>query len=498
MATSGRAAGILLHISSLPSKSGIGDLGDEAFRFADFLQRSGQTFWQILPLSPITSDQAWSPYSSCSTMAGNILFISLDYLVAENILSRKDLITYPTGIINFARVSEFKLKVLKKAYGNRTGRKNDSFHLFCKKESWWLDDFAMYMVLKSVHENEPWYRWPQKIRSRERQALARFAEEHAAEIDREKWYQYIFHTQWMSLKHYCNNMGIRIIGDLPFYVAHDSADVWANQEIFRLKRNGEMLGVAGVPPDYFNDEGQLWGMPVYNREVLKKDKYDWWVSRLRKNIEVVDYLRLDHFRAFAAFWEVPASHKNAIKGKWKQGPGDDLFRILKNTFGPLPFIAEDLGDVDESVFSLRDKYNLPGMKVLQFGFGDNIAVSDHIPHNYGKHFIAYTGTHDNNTTRGWYRRDMKREGRKRINNYFGGSVTEQNIHDKMTRLAFGSVADVAIIPMQDLLGLDEKARMNVPSSTKGNWTWRMPPAWKSGKLERWLLNLTQVYGRVQA
>jgi 4-alpha-glucanotransferase len=495
---SDRAAGVLLHISSLPSKIGIGDLGEWAFRFADFLHRSGQTFWQILPLSPTTAEQSWSPYSSYSSMAGNIMFISLEQLFSEGLLSKRDFLpgAHSHRRSDFKKILSFKEDLLKKAYQNSLSQGHSEFESFRRTQSFWLDDFAMYVVSKTANKNLPWYQWPNSLRSRNENAIRKFVQDHAEDLNRVKWYQYIFDKQWKALKSYCNGLGISIIGDLPFYVAHDSVDVWSDQEVFKLKKSGTMAGVAGVPPDYFNSDGQLWGMPVYNWDVLKKRKFDWWINRLRKNMELVDCLRLDHFRAFDKFWEVPANDKNAIGGKWKAAPGKELFYALREKFGSLPFIAEDLGDVDEKVFDLRDEFELPGMKVLQFAFNDHMAASPHIPHNFEKNFAVYTGTHDNNTSRGWFRREVKSDVKGQIKKYFGQPITDKNIHIKMIQLAYASVADLCIIPMQDVLGLDEKSRMNVPATTAGNWQWRMSSIKDAKRQEKWLRNLAELYGRL--
>jgi 4-alpha-glucanotransferase len=497
---SDRAAGVLLHISSLPSKLGYGDMGETAFRFADFLYRSGQTYWQILPLSPTTAGQSWSPYSTYSTMAGNIMFISLDQLISDGLLSHRDLsaATRSIKLNDFKEILSLKEKLLSRAYENSLFGDRSEFNLFCKTQAYWLDDFAIYVVLKSVNNNLPWYQWPKKYSSKDPKAIKEFAGDRAEGIDRVKWCQFIFDKQWKSLKKYCNSLGVFIIGDLPFYVAHDSADVWGKREAFRLKTNGDMIGVAGVPPDYFNEEGQLWGMPVFDWTNLEKSKFDWWINRLQKNMAWVDVLRLDHFRAFDKFWEVPANHKNAINGKWKAAPGEDFFHLLRKKCEALPFIAEDLGDVDEHVFNLRDKFELPGMKVLQFAFDENIARSPHIPHNFSENFVVYTGTHDNNTSRGWFKREVKPEGKQRIKNYLGQPVTDKNIHIRMIQLAYASVAKICIIPMQDVLGLDGKSRMNVPASTTGNWQWAMTSIKDAERQEKWLRKLAEQYGRLRS
>jgi 4-alpha-glucanotransferase len=492
-----RSAGILLHISSLPSSFGIGDLGNAAYNFADFLNRAGQKYWQILPLTPIDAAQSFSPYSSVSSMAGNIWLISPEKLLAEGYLTSEDIANASipnTGKVSYAKVIQVKSKLLTKAFKNQKSERKAAFEAFCNREAYWLDDFAVYMALKNAHKSQPWYEWPEAYKQRNLKSLLKFSSENQSEIAFIKWQQYIFFHQWKNLKRYCNDLNIQILGDLPFYVAYDSVDVWSRQEIFKLNKNGSMAGVSGVPPDYFNEDGQLWGMPVYRWDVLKDQGYDWWIRRIRKNIELVDLLRLDHFRAFADYWEVPAKEKTAVRGEWKTGPGEHFFSVMKQEFGKLPFIAEDLGEITDSVYKLRDKFRFPGMKVLQFAFGGEFETSDHIPHNYSPNFIVYTGTHDNNTTRGWYRKELKAKIKDDIALYANSAVTEKNIHATMIRMVYASVGKTAVIPMQDVLGLDESARMNVPASTTKNWQWRLPSE-DYMKEEGWLKQLTALYNR---
>lgn len=493
-----RSAGILLHITSLPSSFGTGDLGSEAYTFADFLNRAGQKYWQILPLTPIDGAQSYSPYSSVSSMAGNVWLISPEKLYEEGYLTKEE-ITVSTGVkkdkVSYAKAIQLKSKLFAKAFKNNKAQRKAAFEAFCDREAYWLDDFAVFMALKTFHKNKPWYEWSDLFRQRNLKSLLRFSSENQTEINFIKWMQFIFFHQWKNLKRYCNDLNVQILGDLPFYVSYDSVDVWSRQEIFKLNKNGSMAGVAGVPPDYFNDEGQLWGMPVYRWDVLKDQGYDWWIRRIRKNMELVDLLRLDHFRAFADYWEVPAKEKTAVRGEWKAGPGEHFFTVLKQEFGKLPFIAEDLGDISPMVYKLRDQFRLPGMKVLQFAFGDNFEKSDHIPHNFSPNFFAYTGTHDNNTTRGWYRKELKAKVREDLKLYANSAVTEKNIHETMIRMTYASVARTAIVPMQDILGMDETARMNVPASTKQNWQWRLTSG-DYTKEEAWLRQLATLYNRV--
>lgn len=500
---SGRSAGILMHITSLPSAYGIGDFGPEALKFADFLHRTHQRYWQILPLNPAGKAEGYSPYGSISSMAGNTLLISPELLAKMRLLSPRMAKNYRlpcTDRVAYEEAEEAKSVLLEHGYRrfvkNGTALLKHQFLQFCKKESYWLEDFALYAVLKQAHNNLPWYQWPESFRSRHQNELRRFSNEHPDQLSKVKWLQFIFSIQWMHLKAYCDTRNIRLFGDLPFYVNYDSADVWAHPSIFKIDSKGRILGVAGVPPDYFNDNGQLWGMPVFRWNVLRKKNYAWWVQRIRKNFEHFDLVRLDHFRAFADYWEVPARSKTARPGKWKKGPGADFFNVLEKALGKRPaFVAEDLGDINERVYKLRDEFGFPGMKVLQFAFGDNMPSSDYIPHNHKVNFIVYTGTHDNNTTNGWFRQQAGKTERRNLQRYTGNVVNEKNVHQVLSRMAYASVARVAILPIQDILGLGERARMNVPASIRGNWQWRLKPGMLSLAVEHQLTDWTYLYNR---
>ncbi len=492
-----RSAGILMHITSLPSTSGAGDMGQEAYAFANFLHRSNQRYWQILPLTPVSSTQGYSPYSSTSAMAGNALLISIEKLIEEGWLSGSQKLPAPTKSatkVDFEKTWNRKILLLKKAYSNFVSHLRPAFESFCDREAFWLDDFALFTALRD-HFGKPWYKWPVNFRQRKLRYLLDFTVKNQEVIRFVKWQQFIFFRQWTNLKRYCHDLNISIIGDVPFYVSYDSVDVWSRPEIFKLKEDSAMDLVAGVPPDYFNKNGQMWGMPVYHWHVLKDLGYDWWIKRLKKNLEVADVLRLDHFRAFHDYWEVPAGHKTAIKGQWRPGPGYHFFETLRQEFGRLPFLAEDLGDISPGVRQLRKQVGLPGMKVLQFAFGNSMALSEHIPHNFERDFFVYTGTHDNNTTVGWFTKDASAEVRQQVGLYMNQDATEKNIHERLIRLAYASVAKVAIIPLQDVLGLDERARMNVPASTYGNWTWRLLPEQLAEKETAWLRDMARLYNR---
>lgn len=497
-----RGAGVLLHITSLPSRFGIGDLGPEANGFADFLHHSGQRYWQLLPINPTEAGQGHSPYSSTSSRAGNVLLISPEPLVKDGLLSNEFIKQYqlPNETkIDYDLAERVKTEVFQKAWtrfraGSSTALQSD-FERFKKEEQAWLFEFALYTVLKQQHNGKPWYEWPQKYKARAPEALQQIAAMHEEEIEKQQWLQFLFARQWQALKTYCNARNIQLIGDLPIYVSYDSADVWANKKIFKLDENGNRLGVAGVPPDAFSEEGQLWGMPVYDWTVLREQNYGWWVERLRKNRHLFDVIRLDHFRAFADYWEVPAGDETAKNGTWKKGPGAPFFESVKAQLGELPFIAEDLGEINDAVLQLRDAFQLPGMKILQFAFGADFTTSDYVPHNYTQNFIVYTGTHDNNTTRGWFRQEATDETKLNLEHYLGMPVTEANVTHLLCRLAHASVAKTVILPMQDVLELDESARMNTPASGTGNWGWRLLPGQTTKQAGQQLRDWTHLYNR---
>lgn len=495
-----RGAGLLLHISSLPSAFGIGDLGPEAYRFADFLAASRQRYWQLLPINPTEAGQAHSPYSSTSSHAGNRLLISPEGLVAAGWLSSMDLegLQQPQlGKTDYAVAESVKHTLLAKAFQNfrqqEAGQKE--YGAYCDRQRGWLDDFARYSVLKQRFGGKPWYEWASSYKMREPEALARLDEEAATELAQVRFEQYVFETQWQALKQYAEERGIRFIGDLPFYVSYDSVDVWAQRALFRLDAEGARMGLAGVPPDAFSADGQLWGMPVFDWAALKERDYDWWVERLRRNTELFHLVRLDHFRAFAAYWEVPAGAATAKEGSWMTGPGAPFFESVRTHLGTLPFVAEDLGDIDDDVLQLRDAFGLPGMKVLQFAFGNDLPRSPHIPHNYGAHFFAYPGTHDNNTALGWYRLDCDEATRQRLHEFAGRQLSENEVPPYLCRLALSSVAETAILPVQDLLGIDELGRMNTPASGENNWSWRLLPGQLTREARRRLRQWTELYNR---
>lgn len=497
-----RGAGILLHITSLPSDFGIGDLGPEAYAIADFLYRSGQKYWQTLPLNPVEGGQGHSPYSATSSSAGNILMISPQLLGNAGLIDENDLPLYhlpSKSMIDYVQTEKLKLQLLDKAwenYNNITRPATDlAFRDFCTREHKWLHDYSQYAVLKELNNGKPWYEWGDDFKQRDEKTLMAFAIEHQHKITKAKWLQFIFASQWFALKERCNDLHIQLVGDLPFYISYDSADVWANREIFAINEAGQRTGIAGVPPDLFSKDGQLWGMPVFNWQVLKSRNYDWWIDRLEKNKQLFDLIRLDHFRAFSSFWEVPASESTAKIGEWKSGPGAHFFRVALKKLRTLPLLAEDLGDIDEAVHTLRDEFDFPGMKVLQFAFGDNFPFSEHLPHNYTKNFFVYTGTHDNNTMLGWYRNETNGDTRRKLTKYTGQPLTEANVHTVLSQLAYASVADTVILPLQDLLGLDEKNRMNIPAMAGSNWLWRLMPKQLNEDIETTLKEWMYIFER---
>lgn len=498
-----RCAGILMHVTSLPSAFGCGDLGPAAYQFIDFLHQTRQTYWQILPLTPTSKQNFHSPYSSHSAMAGNPLLISPEMLVHDGLLSEEDIVQLRlpvTETCDFDSALQIRIEVVSKSWerfrASDVSTIHKTFQEFITTENYWLHDYALFTLLKKHHSGAPWHEWIAKYKTRHEPSLRQFAEDHAEEILKIKWEQFLFDKQWKSLKNYCEKKEIKVLGDLPFYMVNDSVDVWVNPDIFSLDENLNSTEIAGVPPDYFNANGQLWGMPVYNWERLKERGYDWWIQRLKKNMNHVDVLRLDHFRAFADYWSVPASEKTAINGEWKKGPGTDFLDAVQHTIGSLPFIAEDLGDINEDVHTLRDQFNLPGMKVLQFAFGDDLASSEYAPHNYKTdNYFVYTGTHDNNTSHGWYKHELTREQRQKFDKYVGHDVRERSAPHELMRIAYGSIAKVAIIPMQDVLGLSRAYRMNNPGSTDDNWLWRMTPDQMELSMFNDLVDLTRLFNR---
>jgi 4-alpha-glucanotransferase len=498
-----RASGILLHITSLPSAYGIGDFGRTAYAVADFLSASKQGLWQILPLTPTGFGD--SPYQSYSAFAGNTNLISPDKLLEAGLLSSDDLAEIPDfdeDRVDFDAVIKFKTQILAKAFQHFKHSANAQFAAefaaFCSYAKKWLDDYALFRALMKAHDGAAWNRWQKELALRDEAALIAARKELKAEIEAQKFYQYLFFKQWFQLKAYCAEKRIKIVGDMPIFVAHNSSDVWANPELFKLKEDGSPVVVAGVPPDYFSEDGQLWGNPIYNWEAMRESNFQWWIERMRETLKLVDLVRIDHFRGFAAAWEVPAEDKTARHGKWVEVPGRQLFEALQKEFADLPVFAEDLGVITPDVEALRDDFGLPGMKVLQFGLGGD-ASNTYLPHHYTRNTVVYTGTHDNDTVVGWYesRKASTEDYAKRELNFCLKYLhsTGEEIHWDFTRAALASVADTAIIQLQDLLGLDGSARMNLPATEKGNWNWRVRASMLTKEVCDRLKEMTEIYSR---
>lgn len=496
-----RGSGILLHISSLPSRYGIGDLGGGARAFVDFLADAGCSFWQILPLNPTATSHGNSPYSSFSAFAGNPLLISPELLVEGGYLEGSALKDYPQcphDSVDFERVTHAKRRILEAAFkASRAAMEGASeFRSFCSANAHWLDDYALFMSLKDHFGGAGWVHWPAEVRDRDGYVLRDLSERLDERIQMEKFFQFIFFGQWSSVKTYCKRRNIQIIGDIPVYVTHDSADVWANRRVFKLDEAGKPVFVSGVPPDYFSATGQLWGNPVYNWEVLRETRYEWWVRRFEHNLSMFDIFRIDHFRGFVAYWEVDASELTALNGRWVEAPVHDFFRTLFRHFPQLPVIAEDLGFITPDVRETMQVLGLPGMKILLFGFGGDLAFHPYVPHNYIRNCVAYTGTHDNNTIQGWFRGEASPEEKERFFEYVGREVPDGEIHWEMVRLLMASVASAVIVPMQDILGLPETGRMNFPSSPSGNWSWRLLPDQLAESIKLKMNNMNNIYGRI--
>jgi 4-alpha-glucanotransferase len=505
-----RSSGILLHPTSLPSKFGIGDLGETAYQFIEFLSRSGQKLWQVLPLGP--TGYGNSPYMSFSAIAGNPYLISPELLAKQYLLKEEDWADIPDfnqDSVDFDAVMPYKRKLLEIAFGRfKQGYVDqdlrhhhdlylvqEQFKKFCYEEADWLEDYVLFMAL---HEQQPdftWNNWEPAIAKREPKALQQKRKELHDQIEFQRFVQFIFFDQWLKLKQYANLRNIQIIGDIPIYVSHNSSDVWANPKNFVLDPETYEVGMmAGVPPDYFSATGQLWGNPVYNWEYLQETHFAWWIDRFRFLNRYVDIIRIDHFRGFEAFWQVEAGEETAINGEWQVAPGAELFNKLNEVMGELPILAEDLGIITPEVEKLRDDFNFPGMRVLMFAFGGG-ADNFHLPHNYLRNSVVYTGTHDNDTAVGWWQRASKYE-KELFYKYIVGFAAGEPINWVLIRMAMAAVSVIAIVPLQDVLGLDNAARMNTPGTATGNWSWRYSdPDLLSQDLSDRLIEVTQIYSR---
>jgi len=494
-----RQSGILLHPTSLPSSFGIGDLGPAAYKFVDLLAQAGQSCWQVLPLNDTSATGGNSPYHTCSAFSGNTLMISPELLVINGWLTAEDLRPLPVGIndqVDFAAVRRYKAELFEKAFNRWQGKPPSTDYLnFCSAQAGWLDDFALYKALKAQFSEQPWHVWPVELRDRQPAALANSRGALVRPMEKEKFLQYVFYKQWGALKAYANHQGVEIFGDMAIYVELDSVDVWKNPEVFKLDENKQPLFISGVPPDYFSSTGQLWGHPVYDWERLFQTGFAWWLDRLTYNFKLYDVLRLDHFRGFVGYWQVKAGEKTAVKGAWVKAPAYEFFGAVKQRFEHFPIIAEDLGVITQDVTDLMNHFQIPGMKVLLFAFGEDNPQHPYLPHNYPANCAVYTGTHDTNTARGWFEKEASDEERQRLCRYLEKEVKAEEVAWELIHLAIESVADLVIIPMQDILGLGEKARMNRPSSTYGNWGWRLLPEQLSAVVLHHLADDTRTYGR---
>lgn len=493
----GRAAGVLLHPTSLPGPYGIGDFGPEAHAYIDWLAQAGISWWQVLPLT--VSGEGHSPYCGRSSFAANPLLINPDGLVADGLLTAEEVADhplFPTDKVDFPAVIPFKERLWRQAWTQfkKTPPQAvaDAFTDYRTRERRWLDDYALFSALKDAHDGTPWHAWPKPLAFREPRALSDWRQHHADEVTFHAFVQFLAARQWQQLRQHAQNRRVKILGDLPMFVSLDSAEVWSRRDLFLLDQDGQPTCQAGVPPDYFNEKGQLWGNPIYDWTAISQDGFRWWIDRVKVTLEWVDAIRLDHFRGFCAYWEVPAGEETAINGAWVPGPGKALFDALEEALGRLPFLAEDLGDIDEDVWGLRDALDLPGMAVLQFAFNPHMR-SLFVPYNHHRHLAVYPGTHDNNTARGWYTEDASEDDRDFLRRYL--SVSGQEIHWDLIRAASASVANLAVFPHQDLGGLGSTARMNTPGVSKGNWRWRLERQLMEPWIKSRLADLVWLYGR---
>jgi 4-alpha-glucanotransferase len=521
-----RSSGLLLHITSLPSAHGVGDLGPEAYRFADFLAAAGQAYWQILPLTPTDPGAGFSPYSSPSAFAGNVLLISLEKLVAQGLLTGDDLTVFAEPKPSSANLSDMTPSAdpttttqteavtlvpstLQQAWSRKNPLLNRAaqtflkiasvgqladFDQFCTQHADWLDDYALFTALQEATHEPFWLRWPDDIRRREPGALIRYRKQLSESIDRIRVLQYLFTQQWRELTAYCFARQIHFIGDIPIYVQLNSADVWTNPTLFKLDADFQPLFVAGAPPDYFSEYGQRWGNPIYDWAEHERTGFAWWMRRMRQQLSLYSLTRLDHFLGFLEYWEIPASEPTAKIGMWVKAPIEPFMSVLYRQFVQVSIIAEDLGSKTADIQPYLQHYGIPGMRVLQFGFGDDLPTSTYAPHNHTENNVVYSGTHDNNTTLGWFR-ELSIVERQRLTNYVGIAITEQNVVDQIVRLTLQSVARLAILPVQDVLNLDETQRMNTPGGGGRSWQWRLQPGLLTGEVARQLRHLCQMTGR---
>lgn len=493
-----RRSGILLHPTSLPGPYGIGDFGPSAFKFVDFLAESKQKLWQILPLGPTSYGD--SPYQCLSALAGNPLLLSLDllkeqgYLTDEQLKSAPD---FPENKVDYGWVIPWKKKILREAFNTFHAKATEDdwreYGDFCREQNFWLEEYVTYVAIKESQGGKAWVEWPQELALRQPGALKFWKENNQLELDFHRFLQYEFYHQWTAIKSYANSKGISLVGDLPIFVAFDSADVWENQEEYELNDEGYPTVVAGVPPDYFSETGQLWGNPLYRWGMMAHNDYKWWQDRFRVLLNQVDVVRIDHYRGFEAYWEVPGNEKTAQNGRWVKGPGLKFFQKMKEKLGDFPILAEDLGFITPEVKKLREDCGYPGMRILQFAFDPG--HTHFLPHNYEPNTCVYSGTHDNNTTLGWISNEALPEEKARLNKYVGYEVNEKNVNATFMKMAWSSVAEYCIVPLQDVLNLGEDCRMNFPGKAGGNWAWRYREGQLESKTSEFLADLTDNYQR---
>ncbi|VAX12878.1 4-alpha-glucanotransferase (amylomaltase) [hydrothermal vent metagenome] len=485
-----RRAGILLHPTSLPGCDDHGDMGHAAYRFIEFLAASGISIWQTLPLGPVHEDG--SPYQCLSAHAGDPRLISLEWLTDRGWLRREDLDKNTSG-------TSFRHHCLHRAFTffsqHAESAQQQDFSAFCQQHAGWLDNYALYIAIRKMQNNRGWFDWPAPLRNRETETLKQVQQHLQDDIGFVKFEQYVFFSQWFELKNYAHRYGIFLFGDMPIFVAHDSCEVWSNQEYFLLDENGQPEVVAGVPPDYFSETGQRWGNPLYDWPRMAETGFQWWIERMQTQLALFDLVRIDHFRGFEACWEIPATEETAINGRWVKAPGESLLRSLDEAFSGLPLVAEDLGVITAEVNALRQQFQLPGMRILQFAFGGG-ADNPYLPHNHERNTVVYTGTHDNDTTRGWYDA-LDNVSKKNIENYLGYAI-DKSMPWPLIRLALASVANMAIIPLQDVLALASEGRMNVPGTSEGNWRWRFAEDALTSDISARLRELISCYGRCSA
>ncbi len=497
-----RSCGVLLHITSLPSRFGVGDMGPEAYRFADFLSRAKQHLWQILPLNAVHRGGDYSPYFNWSVFAGNTLLISPEIMVRDGLLDSSDLEPDPgfsEGDADYVMAEEYRCRLFDIAFerfrSRGTNLSLEAFGSFCRENQSWLQDAVRFKVLSDHFGSDCWHQWPEDIKRRDPQALREVDLAFEEELHKEKFLQFLFIFQWRALRGYCNERQVRIFGDVPIYVPYNSADVWAHPDLFKLDDQMHPESVSGVPPDYFSATGQLWGHPVYRWDRLQADGYRWWVDRIEHNLALFDWVRIDHFRGLVAYWEVPASNTSAIDGKWVPAPVDDFLGFLYRRFPLLPVVAEDLGLITADVREVMRRFDIPGMRVALFAFGEDFPRGAYLPHNMDSNGVFFTGTHDTNTVEGWFESEAGEEEKRRLIKYLGYEVSAGTVHWAVIRLVMISPASIALIPFQDVLGLGESARMNRPGKPGGNWRWRLSGGEATPDLADRLADLTTIFGR---